>query len=119
MSKGLEKIELLKSLANDGRIAYDITKYNEWLKIIEEELKEHEQHKAIENELGIDFITLIKAGKEGIWYKSNGTFYFDHFDISLVNKCFRKYIDYCRSYMSFAFKDYGKTWALTKKELEK
>lgn len=71
-----------------------------------------------EDELGIGLATLIKAGKDGIWYKSNGTFYFDHFDISLVNKCFRKYIDYFRDYMSFAFKDYGKTWALTKDELE-
>ena len=73
----------------------------------------------IEEELGIDLITLFKAEKDGIWYNSNGTFYFNYFDVSLAHRCFRRYVDYFRNYMSFDFKDYGKTWALTKEELEK
>lgn len=72
----------------------------------------------IEEELGIDLVTLIKAEKDGIWYNSNGTFYFNYFDVSLAHRCFRRYVDYFRNYMSFDFKDYGKTWALTKEELE-
>ena len=71
----------------------------------------------IEEELGIDLITLFKAEKDGIWYNSNGTFYFNYFDVSLAHRCFRRYVDYFRNYMSFDFKDYGKTWALTKEEL--
>ena len=73
----------------------------------------------IEEELGIDLITLLKGGKHGIWYLSNGTLYFQKLDICLVDKCFREYIDYERRYMKYYFKDYGKTWALTKEELEK
>ena len=35
--------------------------------VIEKELKEHEQYKKIEEELGIDLITLFKALKNGVY----------------------------------------------------
>lgn len=64
MSKGLEKIELLKSLANDGRVAYELTKYNEWLKIIENELKRLEEIDDILNTGGAIWATNGFVGKE-------------------------------------------------------
>lgn len=114
MSEGLKKLkEIEKCMVQNC----DYADYYKDFETIEKELKEYKQYKIIEEELGIDLMTLLKASKEGFWYNSNGTFYFDHFDISLVNRCFRKYIDYLRDYISFDFKDYGKTWSLTKEEL--
>lgn len=72
----------------------------------------------IEEELGIDLVTLFKALKNGIWYKSGREYYHAIMDFSLVSKCFREYIPYGKTYIRFYLKDYGKTWALTKEELE-
>ena len=68
----------------------------------------------IEEELGIDLITLFKALKDGVYYRNN-----------------QREINYAKNIrLSFAYKtlvvdrhiykrlnDYGKTWALTKEEL--
>lgn len=85
--------------------------------IVKKELKEHEQYKAMEEELGIDLLTLFKALKNGIWVKTkNGIS--QHFTVSI-----RKWLQtntYClyyRPYTHIWFEDYGKTWALTKEEL--
>ena len=78
----------------------------------------------IEEELGIDLITLFKAQKENVWelvfdgYDENGKsiykprknqhdIYIDLKQKALVGK-----------WIGYEFKDYGKTWALTKEELE-
>ena len=73
----------------------------------------------IEEELGIDLITLFKILKNGIWVKTkNGIS--QHFTVSI-----RKWLQtntYClyyRPYTHIWFEDYGKTWALTREELEK
>ena len=71
----------------------------------------------IEDELGIDLITLFKALTDGIWYKKE--VHSLHTDMCLnVNKewvigCWLTKYEcvYC------LLKDYGKTWALTKEEL--
>jgi len=97
----------------------------------------------IEDELGIDLLTLFKALKEGIWTK--GGFYsdileeepvfvarpeigicsyYDELDENyntLVHEedvvCIYTY-DYEIMIRQTRLKDYGKTWALTKEELE-
>lgn len=73
----------------------------------------------IEYELGIDLITLFKALKNGITYKTPlgnnyayTTLTSDRLSIEYKWKCLRK------GTHKFYFKDYGKTWALTKEELE-
>lgn len=102
----------------------------------------------LEEELGIDLITLFKALKKGIWYKHNemkvNPKYYDNNDrwdwcdlpyyietkkivIEYIKKfglrksndkllffSVRAYDDWYELY----FEDYGKTWALTKEELE-
>ena len=75
----------------------------------------------IEEELGIDLITLFKALEKGIVVCCNNTFggernVFilltpDRLSIEYKWKCLRK------GTQKFYFKDYGKTWALTKEEL--
>ena len=73
----------------------------------------------IEDELGIDLITLFKALKDGIYVKVNRKIDFIRY-VSIFKK--RKRHLYSSStfwgkYDIGLIKDYGKTWALTKEEL--
>lgn len=72
----------------------------------------------IEDELGIDLITLIKALKNGAWTKFNN-------EISKCDECEYEMLDiYIYFYWNngkhlvFLLSDYGKTWALTREELK-
>lgn len=103
---------------------YDSDKKNLYWQIakLETELKKYED---IEEELGIDLVTLFKAIENGIWFKKgkkrivkdkpdgltkcaleNGFQYIkrDGWRLDCVNGLIET-------------KDYGKTWALTKEEL--
>jgi hypothetical protein len=83
-----------------------------------------------EEENEIDLVTLFKALKDGAWFKNpyylseinyiknlefNIDFNKKRFDIRM--DCFVKFYDYSTGGAFFLFKDYGKTWALTKEEL--
>ena len=72
----------------------------------------------IEDELGIDLITLFKAISNGIYVKTkNGIS--KHYTIHFMRwQQTKKYCLYYRPYSHIWFKDYGKTWTLTKEELE-
>lgn len=71
----------------------------------------------IEEELGIDLLTFFKALRSGIHVIDDGYPYDDRVDLiysSSIPCGFKgKVSDHC-----VFFKDYGKTWALTKEELE-
>lgn len=76
----------------------------------------------IEDELGIDLVTLFKALKNGIYAKE----YTDNIDLYEVRGIEQNGLSIISKICSSAdcdgiryFKDYGKTWALTKEELEK
>lgn len=111
MSEGLEALAELYSYIKPS-FDYQTAKAVEDYKIIETELKEHEQHKVVEQELGINFITLIKALREG-FVDGNGEYH--HFSNLFIDN-----IEIFDSYekVSFYLNDYGKTWALTREELE-
>lgn len=71
----------------------------------------------IEEEIGIDLITLFKALKNGFWYhfsNDNNFFIYKKIDnyICVGNRNGEYYINHQ------SLKDYGKTWALTKQEIE-
>ena len=77
----------------------------------------------IEEELGIDLIAFVKLNKTCKIYdkEEEGFMDFDYIDIE--NKCLVCVDDFDEmsgGYLDFYyyFKDYGKTWALTKEELE-
>lgn len=90
----------------------------------------------IEEELGIDLITLFKALKDGFYIKYNGEiihiFSDKHITINFWYKIINvfippKFFIDCKKGANnlsetideeYWFKDYGKTWALTKEELE-
>ena len=76
-------------------------------------------YKEIEKELGIDLITLFKAMKDGVWYKTDGLHHTERtykgIRLCGFGWCFEFRVDY--KLKLFRFKDYGKTWSLTKEEL--
>lgn len=150
MSKGLEalyhpRIKLAKvDISTEGKhnIAYMLFDNTKQYAVIEQELKEYGEYKAIEEELEVNLITLFKALKNGIWTK--GGFYSDtleekpvfigrpeigicsyydevdeNYNILLHDEnvmCIYTY-DYDFMVRQTRLKDYGKTWALTKEEL--
>lgn len=77
----------------------------------------------IEEELGIELITLFKALKEGIWVKYDSDFGMTNKPKIKITKdtateiCYRNKKWYIQENETLT-KDYGKTWALTKEELE-
>ena len=90
----------------------------------------------IEEELGIDLITLFKALKDGFYIKYNGeivhifpdkhitiNFWYKTINVFIPPKFFidcKKGADYLSETIDeeYWFNDYGKTWALTRKALE-
>lgn len=84
----------------------------------------------IEEELGIDLITLFKALEKGVYVKSDGLGITFVEQVSMDNVTEERCFYYCDentidlgglirpSYTELYFKDYGKTWALTKEELK-
>ena len=75
----------------------------------------------IEDELGIDLITLFKASKNGYYVKEETGIYEvlpgNINDVDLIRKCISSQHGF--AYFVSLFKDYGKTWALTEQELKK
>lgn len=83
----------------------------------------------IEEELGIDLTTLFKALKNGIYVKEE---HLPKIPIRFIapnelvfDTDYLYQLKFCRAYTKlketcypFYFKDYGKTWALTREELE-
>lgn len=90
-------------------------KHNLLLSCPEQAIQKLGQLEDIEEELGIEFITLFKALFEGFYYKDafGNIEYFSKELLKLIREKndFNKVIE--------EFKNYGKTWALTKEELEK
>ena len=89
----------------------------ESFKIIEKDLDQLEEYRKIEEELGIDLITLFKALKDDVFINEDGSVYKD---------CIKSIEHWSDGwgfisnddYIEVLFKDYGISWALTEKELE-
>lgn len=103
---------------------YNRDNYGALLSSTESIINKLGQLEDIEEELGIDLITLFKALKNGVYYFTNGTQLTKDYVWLLDN-----YISVgTRDKLSYSFmtafgkqtlllKDYGKTWALDKKDL--
>ena len=94
---------------DDGRVCF-------LRKIIEKDLDLLEEYRKIEEELGIDLITLFKALKDGIYINEDGSVYKD---------CIKSIEHWSDGwgfisnddYIDMLFEDYGISWALTEEEL--
>lgn len=86
--------------------------------IIEKDLDQLEEYRKIEEELGIDLITLFKALKDGIYIKEDGSVYKD--DIKSIEHWSDGWGFISNDdYIDMLFKDYGISWALDKEEFYK
>ena len=91
--------------------------------IVEKDLDQLEEYRKIEEEIGVDFITLVKMLKDGVYINDGG----------IVDEIGHIYKDQVKSIEHWpvwgftagdddemktlcAFKDRGKTWALDKEE---
>lgn len=86
----------------------------------EECLSKLGQLEDIEDELGIDLITLFKALENGFYVKGEIEKQYIDFENSLNAIAFKNgemFYGHKWSYQYVKLKDYGKTWALTKEEL--
>ena len=90
--------------------------------IVKKDLNLLEEYRKIEEEIGVDFITLVKMLKDGVYINSGG----------IVNEIGNIYKEKVKSIehwplwgfkagddVECAFKDRGKTWALDKEEFYK
>ena len=90
--------------------------------IISKDLDLFEEYRKIEEEIGVDFITLVKMLKDDVYINDGG----------IVNEIGHIYKEQVKSIehwpvwgftagdgVEYAFKDRGKTWALDKKEFYK
>ena len=144
-------------LKSDKECEYDLTSYNNGITILKGDLIEimsldkatEKLHKIleIEEEIGIDLITLYRALNRGIYYKEDNHIFFTTNNIVLVSNelvqvkptyavkeatiksCYygdceplkylkdAHYWDW-KTCNHWKLKDYGVTWSLTKEELE-
>ena len=100
-------------------------KQEEKYKVYEDNYYRLQEYKSLEKELGIDLATLVEAQQQGIWVKSkrNGIEYGKAVLIGNTSiHCSVYSTKYAnnrgRSYKTKNIKDYGRTWALTREELE-
>lgn len=109
--KSLEALENWYNTESPRTKAYE---YEQHYRLIKKDLELLQQYKNIEEEIGIDLITLFKALKNG--------FYAEH---RYIQQCYICFIDGEWAIVNlendewWLLKDYGKTWALDKNELKK
>lgn len=111
-----DALDMLISFARLG-IKEDIKKQK--FEIIKKDLDLLEDYRKTEKEIGVDFITLVKMLKDGVYINDGG----------IVDEIGNIYKDQVKSIehwpvwgftvgdnVEYAFKDRGKTWALSKEE---
>ena len=72
----------------------------------------------VEDELGIDLLVLFKAIKNGIFAKVLKHSNINYSRMGCINYEKKTFFTHTYGSSKLRFKDYGKTWALTKEELE-
>lgn len=120
MSEGLKAFNEIKYTLQEV-FDYSSTKQFD---TIEKALKEHEQYKATEEDLGINLLTFVKVLKAPEIYvkRKNEIFEVLHCDIrwDIVVNSIAIVLEESKNhtlYSIYHLRDYGKTWALTKEEL--
>ena len=111
-----------KQLINQLCYEYSTKNYNEEKLKTTHEIKKNlnllEEYRKIEEELGIDLITLFKATQQGIWMKHNNVFYFfDNLIVDFKHKCLVQIVSN-DEVETFPFDSYGEDWVLSREELE-
>ena len=117
----LEKLSYIPIYEEDIDIIFkgDLCEvYRNEVDIISKDLDLFEEYRKIEEELGVDLITLFTALEKGVWYKD----YKDNDKIKFTDyieenmKCKELIVPAKYTIIGLKFRDYGKTWALDKEE---
>ena len=117
----LEKLSYIPIYEEDIDIIFkgDLCEvYRNEVDIISKDLDLFEEYRKIEEELGVDLITLFTALEKGVWYKD----YKDNDKIKFTDyieenmKCKELIVPVKYTIIGLKFRDYGKTWALDKEE---
>ena len=120
----LEKLSYIPIYEEDIDIIFkgDLCEvYRNEVDIISKDLDLFEEYRKIEEELGVDLITLFTALERGVWYKD----YKDNDKIKFTDyieenmKCKELIVPAKYTIIGLKFRDYGKTWALDKEEFYK
>lgn len=119
MSKQLEELEELYEEACHYATPMDRDgKLNALYFSLKQTLKEYEQLKIIGEELGIDLITKDRVERADEVYSKFYDEYIDDFTLHRYGVEINNRYDASGNNHILLYKDYGKTWALTKEELE-
>ena len=117
----LEKLSYIPIYEEDIDIIFkgDLCEvYRNEVDIISKDLDLFEEYRKIEEELGVDLITLFTALEKGVWYKD----YKDNDKIKFTDrveehiKCKELIVPAKYTIIGLKFRDYGETWALDKEE---
>ena len=115
LEKMLDDLKNYESYFADGGY-YD---NKEQFEIVKKDLDLLEEYRKIEEEIGVDFITLVKMLKDDVYINDGGIVN----EIGNIYKDQVKSIEHCPVWgftvgdnAEYAFKDRGKTWALDKEE---
>lgn len=106
--------EALELVSN--RLNWESRLFVDELNIIKQDLDRLEKLEDLEEKIGIDLITLLKALESGVWVKE--------WKEPIKHTCGLKFSKYGKYWIlenktyCFDLKEYGKTWALTKEALE-
>ena len=120
----LEKLSYIPIYEEDIDIIFkgDLCEvYRNEVDIISKDLDLFEEYRKIEEELGVDLITLFTALEKGVWYKD----YKDNDKIKFTDyieenmKCKELIVPAKYAIIGLKFRDYGETWALDKEEFYK
>lgn len=108
------------NIRDNGRL--DGKSFTETIEYIKKIIDKLEQLEDIEDELGIDLITLFRAIYNGVYYIKNNQIAYEK-TIGLCNENINiadrpKFTRLYVNHIYVLFSDYGKTWALTREELE-
>lgn len=134
MSKSIEALNRIETVVPFNRenkpnyysqFMQSETPFYEDFDLVKKDLEVLEEYKSIEEELGIDLSILFSALKIGVYYFDNhGQLIHDYVSLISNNIDVGPHDKLSYSFMTFydrqtlSFEDYGKTFALTRKELE-
>ena len=124
IEKDLDRLEELEKAFDT--LSKDDEKAKKLLSLEIEKNRKLKHYEDLERELGIDLITLINIFNKGFYARIKGDdeYYLYPFDardieLNIERKSLIVYEEWSEEeYGEYPFKKYGKTWALTKEELE-
>ena len=120
--EALEKLSYIPIYEEDIDIIFkgDLCEvYRNEVDIISKDLDLFEEYRKIEEEIGVDFITLVKMLKDDVYINDGGI-------VGEIGNIYKEQVKSIEHWpiwgftigdgVEYAFKDRGKTWALDKKE---